>query len=67
MAAMKYDHTVSGSRIIDKPGARVLKTVATILRPLMVKEAMNSAMLSSQTVWPSCDPGMADDTALSGG
>src|SRR5262245_63013087 len=65
--AMKYDHTVSGRRIIDKPGARVLSTVATMFKPLIVNDAMNSAMLSSQIVWPMCEPGTASNTALSGG
>ena len=57
--AMKYDHTVSGNRIIDMPCARTLSTVATMLRPLIVKDAMKSAMLSSQIDCPSCDPGTA--------
>jgi len=48
----KYDHTVSGSLIIERPGARTLSTVATMLRPLMVKDAMNSAMLRSHSVCP---------------
>ena len=65
--AMKYDHTVSGRRIMDSPGARTLNTVATMFRPLMVNEAMNSAMLRSQIVWPICEPGTAAATALSGG
>src|SRR4051812_7260809 len=65
--AMKYDQTVSGRRIIDRPCARTLNTVATMFRPLIVNEAMNSAMLSSQIVWPFCDPGTADAIALSGG
>ena len=64
---MKYDQTVSGRRIIDMPGARMLNTVATMLRPLIVNDAMKSAMLSSQSVWPICDPGTALATALSGG
>ena len=64
---MKYDHTVSGSRIIDSPCARTLNTVATMFRPLIVKDAMKSAMLSSQIVCPFCDPGTAAAIALSGG
>ena len=65
--ATKYDHTVSGMRIIDIPGARTLKTVATMLSPLIVNDAMNNAMLSSQIDCPICEPGTADATALSGG
>ena len=65
--AMKYDQTVSGIRIIDMPGARRLNTVATMLRPLIVNDAMKSAMLSSQIVCPMCEPGTAEATALSGG
>src|SRR6266542_1780732 len=65
--AMKYDQTVSGRRIIERPGARVLKTVATMLRPLMVNDAMKRAMLRIQMVCPIWDPGTADAPALSGG
>ena len=64
---MKYVHTVSGMRIIDIPGARTLSTVATMLRPLIVNEAMKSAMLSSQIDCPICEPGTAAAIALSGG
>ena len=45
----------------------MLNTVATMFRPLIVKEAMKNAMLRSQTVWPRPDPGEAEATALSGG
>ena len=46
-------------RIIHMPVARTLNTVVTKFRPLIVKEAMNSAMLRSQIDWPICDPGTA--------
>ena len=50
IAEMKYDQTVNGIRIIDMPGARMLKMVAMKFNPLIVNDAMNSAMLNSQTV-----------------
>lgn len=66
--AMKNVQIVIGSRIIDMPGARKLRTVMTKLRPPIVNEAMNSAIPSSHSVWPHCEPpGTALQTALSGG
>ena len=56
IAEMKYDQTVSGIRSIDMPGARRQKMVAMKFRPLMVNDAMNRAMLSSQTVCPRPSP-----------
>ena len=64
---MKYDQTVRGRRIIDIPGARRQKMVAMKFRPLIVNDAMKSAMLSSHTVCPRPEPGAAAATALSGG
>ena len=65
---MKNDQTVSGRRHIVMPGARRLNTVATMLRPLIVNEAMKNAMLRSQTVWPSAGTRRRREaTALSGG
>ena len=52
----------------DERGRIDLEAKPTIKLGLpIVKEAMKSAMLSSQSVWPSCDPGTAAAIALSGG
>jgi hypothetical protein len=67
IAEMKYDQTVSGSRIIDIPGARRQQIVAIKFSPPIVKDAIKRAMLSSHTVCPNPEPGPAELTALSGG
>ncbi len=58
---------ISGIRIIDIPRVRRFRIVVTKFRPPMVKEAMNSAIASSQSVCPIPDPGDASAIAESGG